>query len=133
MTFLVFQAIKKNSIPNMLFFIKLFFHPDVFIAFTFAVMICIVQDIESNGSTNMTTVTGLHTLKDLHRLLKKGLITEEEYNSSRARIMSTMLNSKGASLTSVEVAAEMKEDQCNHILMLYHILHYFYNLLIYLY
>jgi len=59
----------------------------------------------------MTTISHLHKLEELYDLMKKGMISEDEYNSSREDVMAAVFESAFTSLSAIEEAARIKEKQ----------------------
>lgn len=59
----------------------------------------------------MTTISHLHKLEELYDLMKKGMISEDEYNSSREDVLSSIFEPSFTSLSAIEEAARIKEKQ----------------------
>ena len=59
----------------------------------------------------MTTISHLHKLEELYDLMKKGMISEDEYNSSREDVLSSIFEPSFTSLSAIEEASRIKEKQ----------------------
>ena len=59
----------------------------------------------------MYTIKKLYELEDLHKLLKSGALTEEEYEASKEKVMNAIFKPAFTTLDDIETAKKLKDQE----------------------